>query len=136
MLTVTVVLASSGNSSTCRPLARRYSVTPSIEVTFCAAVGVAVAPQAAWPASTQMRSATVHCNGSRAEIFMIRDSTGRERVLDGAVPAKRFRLLQHPRGRFPRRSAIQTEDVKNEPHQTHSGNSDHRRRARPGLRRL
>ncbi len=39
MLTVVVVLEASGYSSTLRPLSRAYSVTPSMEMTFLAAVG-------------------------------------------------------------------------------------------------
>src|SRR5262245_58981248 len=43
MLTVIVCLVGSGNISTRRPLARRYSVMPSTEVTFSGGAGAGAA---------------------------------------------------------------------------------------------
>src|SRR6478735_5531665 len=58
MFTVTVGLDWSGNSSTLRPLASRYSVMPSTSVTFTGAAGVvATGCVAGWAAVTKVENA-------------------------------------------------------------------------------
>ena len=93
MLTVVVGLESSGTSSTCRPLASRYSVMPSTErtgVIGCAAT-VAASKQQASHARSLGNGIVIIVNGAAGEEFRI----GRWRAAGARVPESEW-----PR-RFP-----------------------------------
>src|SRR5471032_1187874 len=62
MLVVRVGLLASGNSSTRKPLARRYSVMPSTEVTLTAAAGATVF----WVLTASTRVTAKTSNGRNA----------------------------------------------------------------------
>src|SRR5262249_46516343 len=87
MLTVTVGLVASGNSSTRAPVARRYSVTPSTVATFLGA-------SAAWAVETKKktRNKGIHLRMAVSSVWVPGDA----RVLPENQLSQTRRLRPHP----------------------------------------